>query len=158
MNKRWVRIGAALILSGCGSEEVKQSKFDLAQRRQIEQENAAREAHVRQEQEELARIREQARKRGEATQPAAPREVPLIQPPQTNYLQERPLPNLTPNLRIPRLCLAKQTIYYVGVPAHQIRTVSFGSEKPKATTQRRASLRREPAQRSRYPGSKNVSK
>src|SRR3954454_18921497 len=93
MNKRWVVIGAALILSGCSSEDVKESKFDLEQRRQIEQENAAREAHVRQEQEQLARIREQARKRGEATQPAAPREVPATQPPQANDPQERPLPD-----------------------------------------------------------------
>jgi uncharacterized lipoprotein YmbA len=75
MKKRWVAIGAALILSGCGSEEVKHSEFDLAQRRQIEQEDAAREARVRQEQEELTRMREQARERAEAAQ-RAPRKVP----------------------------------------------------------------------------------
>jgi len=78
MNKRWVTIGAALILSGCGSEEVKQSKFDLEQRRQIEQENAVREARVRQEQDELARMREQGRKRDQAAQRAAQTEVPVI--------------------------------------------------------------------------------
>src|SRR3954464_7224342 len=192
MNKRWVTIGAALILSGCGSEEVKQSKFDLEQRRQIEQENAAREAHVRQEQGELARIREQARRLGEATQPAAPREVPVIQPPQTNDLRQRPLPDPNAVLEDSDTPLARRTVYYdydaynitetyrilveshaksllahravylriegncderrsreynlalgqrradsvkraltlLGVPAHQILTVSFGSEKP----------------------------
>jgi len=74
MNKLWTAISAALMLSGCGSEEIQQSKFDLEQRRQIQQENSAREAHVRQEQEELARIREKARKRDEPAQPAAPSE------------------------------------------------------------------------------------
>jgi hypothetical protein len=76
MKKRWLAIGAALILSGCGSEEVKHSEFDIEQRRQIEQEDAAREAHVRQEQEELTRIRERARERAEAAQRARPAKSP----------------------------------------------------------------------------------
>src|SRR5215212_4191883 len=97
MNKWWVTIGAALILSGCGSEEVKQSTFDLKQRRQIEQENAAREAHVRQEQEELARIREHTRNRGEGTPPAARREVPVIHPIQTMICKRGRFRILTPH-------------------------------------------------------------
>jgi len=218
MNKRWVTIGAALILSGCGSEEVKQSKFDLEQRRQIEQENAAREAHVRQEQEELARIRELARKRGEATPPAVPREVPVIQPPQTNHLQERPLPDPNATLEDPDTLLAKRTIYYdydaynvtenyrslveshaksllshtavklriegncdergsreynlalgqrradsvkraltlLGVPAHQILTVSLGSEKPKATSHDEQAYAENRRSDLIYPGVKSV--
>ena len=58
-------------VAGCGSDEVRnRSSTDIEQRRTIEQENAAREARVRQEQEELARIREERRKRDEAGQRA----------------------------------------------------------------------------------------
>src|SRR6478752_6689809 len=41
MNKLWTAISAALMLSGCGSEEIKQSKFDLEHPRQKQQENSA---------------------------------------------------------------------------------------------------------------------
>ena len=61
MNKLWIALTATMILTGCGSEEVRQSSFDIQQRRQIAQENAAKEARVRQEQEDLARIRQQQR-------------------------------------------------------------------------------------------------
>jgi len=194
MHKIWVTIGAALILSGCGSDEVKQSKFDVEQRRQIEQQNADREARVRREEEELARIREQARKRDEAAQRAAQVEALVIRPIQPNNLQQEPLPEPNSTPQDLDSLLAKRTIYYeydsynvkeeyqplveahskfmlahkevklliegncdergsreynlalgqrradavkraltlLGVPAGQIETVSFGSEKPRA--------------------------
>ena len=194
MHKIWVTIGAALILSGCGSDEVKQSKFDVEQRRQIEQQNADREARVRREEEELARIREQARKRDEAAQGAAQVEALVIRPIQPNNLQQEPLPEPNSTPQDLDSLLAKRTIYYeydsynvkeeyqplveahskfmlahkevklliegncdergsreynlalgqrradavkraltlLGVPAGQIETVSFGSEKPRA--------------------------
>ena len=218
MNKRWVTIGAALILSGCGLEEVKQSKFDLEQRRQIEQENAVREARVRQEQDELARMREQDRKRDQAAQRAAQTEVPMILPIQTDDLQEKPLPNPTGTLEDPDSLLAERTIYYdydaynvtenyrslveshaksllshtavklriegncdergsreynlalgqrradsvkraltlLGVPAHQILTVSLGSEKPKATSHDEQAYAENRRSDLIYPGVKSV--
>ena len=195
MNKLWVTTAAALILSACSSQAVKQSAFDIEQRRQIEQENAAKEARVRQEQEELARAREEARKRDEAAQRAAKTEVPVVRPLEADQFQQEPLskPDSTP--KDLEAFLAKRTIIYydydaynvkeeyrtlveahgkfllahrelkvriegncdergsreynlalgqrradsvkraltlLGVPASQIETVSFGSEKPKA--------------------------
>ena len=53
MNKRLVTMAAVFLISGCGVELPKQSAYDLEQRRRLEQENAAKEAGVRQEQEEL---------------------------------------------------------------------------------------------------------
>ena len=220
MNKRWVTIGAALILSGCGSEEVKQSKFDLEQRRQIEQENAVREARVRQEQDELARMREQGRKRDQAAQRAAQTEVPMILPLQADDLQEKSLPNPNGTLEDPDSLLAQRTIYYdydaynvrddykslveshaksllshrevnlriegncdergsreynlalgqrradsvkraltlLGVPADQIQTVSYGSEKPKATSHDEQAYAENRRSDLVYPGSKSASK
>jgi peptidoglycan-associated lipoprotein len=220
MNKRWVTIGAALILSGCGSEEVKQSKFDLEQRRQIEQENAVREARVRQEQDELARMREQDRKRDQAAQRAAQTEVPMILPIQTDDLQEKPFPNPTGTLEDPDSLLTARTIYYdydaynvredykslveshaksllshkgvnlriegncdergsreynlalgqrradsvkraltlLGVPADQIQTVSYGSEKPKATSHDEQAYAENRRSDLIYPESKSASR
>ena len=195
MNKLWVAIGVALMVSGCGSDEVKQSKTDVEQRRQMEQENAAREARVRQEQEELARIREQQRKRDEG-QRAAQSEAPVIRPIESTNIEQEQLkdPNAAPI--DPSKAFAMRTIYYeydsynvkeeylsvvqahgqfllahkdvklriegncdergsreynlalgqrradsvkralmlMGVPAQQIETVSFGSEKPKSAS------------------------
>jgi len=220
MNKRWVTIGVAMILSGCGSEEVKQSKFDLEQRRQIEQENAVREARVRQEQDELARMREQGRKRDQAAQRAAQTEVPMILPLQADDLQEKSLPNPNGTLEDPDSLLAQRTIYYdydaynvrddykslveshaksllshstvnlriegncdergsreynlalgqrradsvkraltlLGVPADQIQTVSYGSEKPKATSHDEQAYAENRRSDLVYPGSKSASK
>ena len=199
MNKLWVAIGAALILAGCGSDEVRNSKQDLEMRRQIEQENAAREARVRQEQEELAKIRAEQHKRDEAGQRAAQAEAPVIRPIEQSNIEQEPIkePETTavPPMD-PSKAFATRTIYYeydaynvkeeylavmqahskfllahkdvkmrvegncdergsreynlalgqrradsvkralmlMGVPARQIEAVSFGSEKPKATT------------------------
>jgi peptidoglycan-associated lipoprotein len=194
MNKLWVTTVAALILSACSSQAVKQSTFDIEQRRQIEQENAAKEARVRQEQEELTRAREEARKRDEAAQRAAKTEVPVVRPLEADQFQQEPLPNPNSTPEDLEALLAKRTIYYdydaynvkeeyrflveahskflllhrelkariegncdergsreynlalgqrradsvkraltlLGVPASQIETVSFGSEKPKS--------------------------
>jgi len=195
MDKRWVTIFLALNLSACGSETVRQSAFDIEQRRQIQQENAAKEARVRQEQDQLERTREQQRKREEATKRAAQSEVPVIRPLEANRLKEQLLANPEDTQEHPGALLAERTIYYeydaynvkeeyrgviethakflqahrdlklrvegncdergsreynlalgqrradsvkraltlLGVPASQIETVSFGSEKPKAT-------------------------
>ena len=111
MSKVWVAIGVALMVSACGSDEVRQSKTDMEQRRQIEQENAAREARVREEQAELARIREEQRKREEARQRAAQAEAPVIRPiEQANIEQER---LQDPDAQIdPSKAFGTRTIYY----------------------------------------------
>jgi peptidoglycan-associated lipoprotein len=198
MNKLWVAAAVALMLTGCGSDEVRSSKTDVELRRQMEQENAAREARVRQEQEELARIRADQRKRDEASQKASQAEAPVIRPIEPANIEQEPIKE--PEAQIPPMdpskAFATRTIYYdydaynvkeeylavmqahskfllahkdvklriegncdergsreynlalgqrradsvkralmlMGVPARQIETVSFGSEKPKATS------------------------
>jgi len=47
VSKLWCALGMVLVLSACGSNEIKQSKVDVEQRRQIAEENAARETRVR---------------------------------------------------------------------------------------------------------------
>jgi len=91
MNRLWGAIGVALMLAGCGSDEVRQSKTDVEQRRLIEQENAAREARVRQEQEALARMREEQRRRDEARRRAAEAEAPVIRPVEPAVIEQEPL-------------------------------------------------------------------
>jgi peptidoglycan-associated lipoprotein len=197
MKKLWVAIGVALMVAGCGSDEVKQSKTDIEQRRLIEQENAAREARVRQEEQELARIRAEQRKREQSNPQTAQAEAPVIRSiEQANIEQEQiKEPESAPAID-PAKAFATRTIYYdydaynvreeylpvmqahgqfllahkdvklrvegncdergsreynlalgqrradsvkralmlMGVPARQIETVSYGSEKPKVAT------------------------
>src|SRR5689334_3832592 len=87
----WIALGMVVLLFGCGSDEVRQSAFDLQQRRQIEQENAAREARVRQEQEELARFREQTRIRSEAARRAEQAENPVVRPLEEGTVEQQPI-------------------------------------------------------------------
>jgi peptidoglycan-associated lipoprotein len=111
MSKLWVAIGVALLVSACGSDEVRQSKTDMEQRRQLEQENAAREARVRAEQAELARIREEQRKRDEARQRAAEAEAPVIRPIEQANIEQEQLKD--PDAQIdPGKALGTRTIYY----------------------------------------------
>jgi len=114
MNKWWVAIGAALMLTGCGSDEVRQSKTDMELRRQMDQENAAREARVRQEQEELARIRADQRKRDEAGQKAAQAEAPVVRPIERANIEQEPIKE--PEAAIPPMdpvkAFATRAIYY----------------------------------------------
>src|SRR5689334_11035835 len=112
MNKLCVAIVAAVVLSACGSETVKQSNFDIEQRRQIEQEKAAKEAHVRQEQDELARIREQERTRNDAAKRAAQSEVPVIRPLEADGVKEEPLANPEDIREHQEALLAERTLYY----------------------------------------------
>jgi peptidoglycan-associated lipoprotein len=113
MNKLWVAIGVALIVAGCGSNEVRQSPTDIEQRRAIEQENAAREARVRQEQEELARIREERRKRDEAGQRAAQAEAPVIRPIEPATIEQEPIKEPDAGVTIdPSKAFATRIIYY----------------------------------------------
>jgi peptidoglycan-associated lipoprotein len=111
MSKLWVAIGVALLVSACGSDEVRQSKTDMEQRRQLEQENAAREARVRAEQAELARIREEQRKRDEARQRAAEAEAPVIRPIEQANIEQEQLKD--PDAQIdPSKAFGTRTIYY----------------------------------------------
>jgi len=114
MKKLWVAIGVALIVSGCGSDEVKSSKTDIEQRRLIDQENAAREARVRQEQEELARIRAEQRKREQAGAQAAQAEAPVIRPIEQANIEQEPIkePEATAPPVDPTKAFATRTIYY----------------------------------------------
>jgi peptidoglycan-associated lipoprotein len=114
MKKLWVAMGVALIVSGCGSDEVKSSKTDIEQRRLIEQENAAREARVRQEQEELARIRAEQRKREQAGAQAAQAEAPVVRPIEQENIEQEPIKEpevITPPMD-PTKAFATRTIYY----------------------------------------------
>jgi hypothetical protein len=79
MKKRWMTVVVVVSLSACNAQSVKQSEVDIEQRHQIEQDNAAKEARVRQEEEELAHSREQARKREQAARQAANSEVAVVQ-------------------------------------------------------------------------------
>ena len=112
MNRIWVPIALSLTLAGCDSYEVRQSNTDVLQRRQIEQENAAREAQVREEQAELSRIREQQRKRDEAAERAAQTEVPVVRPVEPTSIETEPLeaPQAVPEN--PDNAIADRTIYY----------------------------------------------
>ena len=113
MNKLWVAIGVALIVAGCGSNEVRNSPTDLEQRRAIEQENAAREARVRQEQEELARIREERRKRDEAGQRAAQAEAPVIRPIESANIEQEAIKEPDAGVAMdPSKAFATRIIYY----------------------------------------------
>src|SRR5690349_4853346 len=112
MNKLWIALTATMILTGCGSEEVRQSSFDIQQRRQIAQENAAKEARVRQEQEDLARIRQQQRTADQSIQPAVNSQMPVIQAVETQDFPEHPLPGPNGTLQDPETLLANRTIYY----------------------------------------------
>jgi len=114
MKKFWVIIGVALMLSGCGSDEIRSSKTDLEMRRQMEQENAAREARVRQEQEELSRIRAEQRKREEARQRAAQAEAPVIRPIEQANIEQEPIkePETAAPPIDPTKAFATRTIYY----------------------------------------------
>jgi peptidoglycan-associated lipoprotein len=193
MKKLWVAIGVALTITGCGSDEVRQSKTDIEQRRVLDQEAAAREARVRQEEQELARIRAEQRKRDEAKSQAEP---PVVRPIEQANIEQEPIKE--PEVQMPPVdptkAFATRTIYYdydaynvkeeylpvmqahskfllahkdvklriegncdergsreynlalgqrradsvkralmlMGVPARQIETVSYGSEKPKS--------------------------
>src|SRR5215207_1240195 len=113
MNRTWLVIVLSLTVTGCGSDEVRQSTTDILQRRQIEQENAAREAHVRQEEMQLAQIREQKLKRDEAAQRATQMEHSVARPvePPTNREME-PLEELPAMPTKPDIELTKRTIYY----------------------------------------------
>jgi peptidoglycan-associated lipoprotein len=111
MGKLWVAIGVALLVSACGSDEIRQSKTDMEQRRQLEQENAAREARVRAEQAELARIREEQRKRDEARQRAEQAEAPVIRPIEQAHIEQEPLKD--PDAQIDATkAFGTRTIYY----------------------------------------------
>ena len=114
MKKLWVAMGVALIVSGCGSDEVKSSKTDIEQRRLIEQENAAREARVRQEQEELARIRAEQRKREQAGAQAAQAEAPVVRPIEQENIEQEPIkePEVNTPPVDPTKAFATRTIYY----------------------------------------------
>jgi peptidoglycan-associated lipoprotein len=202
MKNVWAAVVVALMMAGCGSDEVRQSRTDVEQRRVIEQENAAREARVKAEQEELARIREERRKREEAGQRAAQAEQPVIRPIESQNIEQEPIkepeaPAAPANVPAmdPAKAFATRTIFYdydsynmkeeylpvmqahskflmahkevkirvegncdergsreynlalgqrradavkralmlMGVPARQIETISYGSEKPKST-------------------------
>ena len=80
-----------MLLAGCSSDEVRQSQTDLEQRRQLEAENAAREARVRAEQAELDQLREERNRRDQAAQRAATSEVPMVQPLKADIVEEEPL-------------------------------------------------------------------
>lgn len=220
MNKLWIALTATMILTGCGSEEVRQSSFDIQQRRQIAQENAAKEARVRQEQEDLARIRQQQRTADQSMQPAVNTQMPVIHPVEPQDFPEHPLPGPNGTLQDPETLLANRTIYYdydaynvkedyrnvlevhgkfllshkevklriegncdergsreynlalgqrradsvkraltlLGVPAAQMEAVSFGSEKPKATTHDEQGYAENRRSDLVYVGSKSASK
>ena len=112
MNRLWGAIAIALMLTGCGSSDVKQSKTDVEQRRMIEQQEAAREARVRQEQEELARLREEQRQREEAKRRAAQAEAPVVRPiEQANIEQEQLKAPEAPPVD-PIKAFATRAIYY----------------------------------------------
>jgi peptidoglycan-associated lipoprotein len=112
MNRLWGAIAIALMLTGCGSTDVKQSKTDVEQRRMIEQQEAAREARVRQEQEELARLREEQRQREEAKRRAAQAEAPVVRPiEQANIEQEQLKAPEAPPVD-PSKAFATRAIYY----------------------------------------------
>ena len=114
MKKLWVAMGVALIVSGCGSDEVRSSKTDIEQRRLIDQENAAREARVRQEQEELARIRAEQRKREQAGAQAAQAEAPVVRPIEQENIEQEPIkePEVNTPPVDPTKAFATRTIYY----------------------------------------------
>ena len=113
MNRTWVTIALSLILTGCGLDEVRQSDTDVLQRRQIEQENAAREARVREEEAQLAQIREQQRKRDEAAQRAAQTEVPIVRPIAPTGIEAEPLETSRAAPDNPDAAtLARRPIYY----------------------------------------------
>ena|SRR5690242_882517 len=197
MKKLWVAMGVALTMAGCGSDEVRQSKTDIEQRRVLDQEAAAREARVRQEEAELARIRADQRKRDEMKAQNPQAEAPVVRPIEQANIEQEPIKE--PEVQVPPMdatkAFATRTIYYdydaynvkeeylpvmqahskfllahkdvklriegncdergsreynlalgqrradsvkralmlMGVPARQIETVSYGSEKPKSS-------------------------
>src|SRR4051794_28626760 len=220
MNKRCVMLAALFLLTGCGAEPAKQSAYDVEQRRLIEQQNASKEAAVQHEQEELARVREQRRKRDEAAQLIAQSEIPVIRPLEPSPVEPDKLENSEKRaadldnlplqraiyydydsynvkeeyrqvleahsryllahrevkLRIEGNCdergsreynLAlgqrradsiKRALALIGVPAGQIEAVSFGSEKPKATTRDEQGYAENRRSDLTYAGSKSASK
>src|SRR5947199_1753826 len=112
MNRLWLAIAMSLGVTGCGSDDVRQSATDIWQRRQIEQENAAREARVKQEQRELAQIRDQKLQRDEAERRAAdmePSVVRTVQPVNQEVDELEELPTVPAS---PDVALSKRTIYY----------------------------------------------
>jgi peptidoglycan-associated lipoprotein len=106
-----VGIAAAMLMFGCSLDEVKQSQFDIEQREQIERENAAKEARVRQEQAELARIREQRLMRDEKAWPIAQTQDPPIQAPKLDNIEQQPLADSQPS-RDDALNVERRAVYY----------------------------------------------
>src|SRR4051812_28885302 len=112
MNRLWLAIAMSFSVTGCGSEDVRQSATDVLQRRQIEQENAAREARVKQEQTELAQIRQQKLERDDAQRRAADVERAVVLPVEPTKREVEQLDDL-PAMPAPfDIALSKRTIYY----------------------------------------------
>ena len=112
MNKLWLAIAMSLSVTGCGSDDVRQSATDILQRHQIEQENAAREARVKQEQRELAQFRDQKLERAEAERRAADIERPVVRPVEPVGQEPDQLDELPTIPASPDVALREHSIYY----------------------------------------------
>jgi peptidoglycan-associated lipoprotein len=202
MSKFWIAICIAVLVAGCGARGgTQQSKAAIEQRdlfeekQQQEADEAAKQARIKAEQDELKRQMDEQKQREEAARRAAAAEQPMVKPLPETGMTERTLTDPNAALNDPGNPLSQRSVYYdfdaynikeefqpvieahakfllehkdmkirvegncdergsreynlalgqrradsvkraltlLGVPASQIETVSFGSEKPKTT-------------------------
>jgi peptidoglycan-associated lipoprotein len=116
MNKVLIAIFAAmLVVTGCSSKGGSQGKANVEQRDLFEEKNkeeAARQARVQQEQEELKRQLEEQKRKDEAARRAAESEQAVVKPLPESGMSEKSLSDPAAMLRDPSSPLSKRSIYY----------------------------------------------
>jgi len=118
MNKVLIAICVAmLVVTGCSSKGgSQQSKANVEQRDLFDEKNkdeAAKQAKIQQEQDELKRqMEEQKRKQDEAARRAAEGEQPVVKPLPETGMSEKSLSDPASMLKDPSSPLSKRSIYY----------------------------------------------
>jgi peptidoglycan-associated lipoprotein len=118
MNKVLIAICVAmLVVTGCSSKGgSQQSKANVEQRDLFDEKNkdeAAKQAKIQQEQDELKRqMEEQKRKQDEAARRAAEGEQPVVKPLPESGMSEKSLSDPASMLKDPSSPLSKRSIYY----------------------------------------------
>jgi peptidoglycan-associated lipoprotein len=116
MNKVLIAIFAAmLVVTGCSSKGGSQGKANVEQRDLFEEKNkeeAARQARVQQEQEELKRQLDEQKRKDEAARRAAEGEQAVVKPLPESGMSEKSLSDPASMLRDPSNPLSKRSIYH----------------------------------------------
>jgi len=116
MNKVLIAICAAmLVITGCSTKGGSQGKAGVEQRDLFEEKNkdeAARQARVQQEQEDLKRQMDEQKRKDEAARRAAESEQAVVKPLPESGMSEKSLSDPASMLKDPSNPLSKRSIYY----------------------------------------------